>query len=79
MPRWNCRTALVSLVTLLALGRVASAGETPLVHPIFAHLPDAPEDGNALQAFTAATERYRLRPLEVVDVAAPPAPRAPDA
>jgi hypothetical protein len=72
------------LVTLLAiglltLGRAASAGETPLVHPIFAHLPDAPEDGNARQAFTAATERYQLRPLEVVDVAAPPAARAPDA
>lgn len=84
MPRWNCRIALLSLVTLLAIGlptrgRAASAGETPLVHPIFAHLPDAPEDGNARQAFTAATERYQLRPLEVVDVAAPPAPRAPDA
>lgn len=84
MPRWNCRIALPSLVTLLAMGllargRAASAGETPLVHPIFAHLPDAPEDGNARQAFTAATDRYQLRPVEVVDVAAPPAARAPDA
>jgi hypothetical protein len=79
MSRRNSRIALVFWVTLLALARVASAGETPLVHPIFAHLPDAPEDGNARQAFTAATDRYQLRPVEVVDVAAPPAPRAPDA
>jgi hypothetical protein len=84
MPRWNCRIVLPSLVTLLTIGlltrgRAASAGETPLVHPIFAHLPDAPEDGNARQAFTAATDRYQLRPVEIVDVAAPPAARAPDA
>ena len=79
MPRWNRRIALLSLLTLPALGRAAAAGETPLVHPIFAHLPDAPEDGNARQAFTAATERYQLRPVEIVDVAAPPAARAPDA
>jgi hypothetical protein len=79
MPRWNRRTALLSLLTLPALWRAASAGETPLVHPIFAHLPDAPEDGNARQAFTAATERYQLRPVEIVDVAAPPEARAPDA
>jgi hypothetical protein len=42
------------------------------------HLPDAPEDDALRRAFTAAAGRYRLHPVEVVDVPAPPAPRAPE-
>jgi hypothetical protein len=79
MIRWVVRAALVVLVTFSALVRVGAADEVPLVHPIFAHLPDAPEDLPARQAFAAAAARYQLRPVEVVDVATPPAPRAPDA
>jgi hypothetical protein len=77
-----CRSlpaTLVPFATLLALARVGVAGETPLVHPIFAHLPDAPEDATARQAFAAAAARYQLDPVEIVDVPAPVAPRAPDA
>lgn len=56
----------------------ADADAAPLVHPIYVHLPDAPE-GDALQrAFTAAAVRRGLRPVELVDVAATPEPRAPD-
>ena len=47
----------------------------PIVHPLYAHLPDAPEDDALRRAFTAAAGRYRLHPVEVVDVPAPPAPR----
>jgi hypothetical protein len=79
MIRWTLRAALAFSLTLLAQARVGAAAETPLVHPIFAHLPDAPEDAAARQAFAAAAGRYQLRPVEVVDVAPPAAPRAPDA
>ena len=50
----------------------------PLVHPLYVHLPDAPEDDALRRAFTAAAGRYRLHPVEVVDVPTPPAPRAPE-
>ncbi|HSY40727.1 MAG TPA: hypothetical protein VLA79_14400 [Polyangia bacterium] len=55
----------------------ARADEAPLVHPIYAHLPDAPENDSARQLFTAAATRYNLRPVEVVDVPAPAEPHAP--
>ena len=79
--RWSIRTALIALG---ALGLLASAsgaraeGDVPLVHPLYVHLPDAPESNAFQQAFTAAAARYRLRPVEVVDVPAPPPPRAAD-
>src|SRR6476469_150244 len=53
-------------------------GPIPIVHPLYAHLPDAPEDDALRRAFTAAAGRYRLHPVEVVDVPASPAPRAPE-
>ena len=59
--------------------RVARADEpVPLVHPLYVHLPDAPEEDALRRAFTAAAARYKLHPVEVVDVPAPPAPRAPE-
>jgi hypothetical protein len=58
--------------------RAAAEGELPLVHPLYVHLPNAPEDDAFRRAFTAAAARYKLRPVEVVDVPAPPEPRAPD-
>jgi hypothetical protein len=79
MIRWILRAALGFTVLASASARVEAAAEAPLVHPIFAHLPDAPEDAAARQTFAAAAGRYQLRPVEVVDVAAPAAPRAPDA
>jgi hypothetical protein len=66
----SCALSLVSLT--------ARADNAPLVHPIYAHLPDAPENDSARQLFTAAATRYNLRPVEVVDVPAPPAPHAPE-
>jgi hypothetical protein len=63
---------------LLALPVARAADAPPLVHPIFAHLPDAPENDVARERFTTAATHYNLRPVEVVDVPAPAAPRAPD-
>src|ERR1022692_3107265 len=80
MIRWTLRATLAFVVPLRAPAPAgAAAAETPLVHPIFAHLPDAPEDAAARQAFAAAAGRHQLHPVEVVDVPAPATPRAPDA
>ena len=76
------RTVRLALAALGALALAAPAARAadapPLVHPIFAHLPDAPENDAARERFTAAATHYNLRPVEVVDVQPPPAPRAPD-
>ena len=74
ISRFAC-AASCALVLPVATAR---ADEAPLVHPIYAHLPDAPENDSARQLFTAAATRYNLRPVEVVDVPAPAAPHAPD-
>lgn len=66
------------IVAVLAVARAAAAGEPPLVHPIFAHLPDAPEDTSSKRTFAAAALRYKLGPVEVVDVPAPAPPHAPE-
>jgi hypothetical protein len=72
------RAALAASGLSLALPPAARAADPPpLVHPIFAHLPDAPENDVARERFTSAATRYNLRPVEVVDVPAPPEPRAP--
>jgi hypothetical protein len=70
--------ALLASVSLAAPGRARAADALPLVHPIFAHLPDAPENDAGRTLFTAAATRYNLRPVEVVDVPAPPEPHAPN-
>src|SRR4029079_17282755 len=63
----------------LLAARAARAHEPlPIVHPLWVHLPDAPEDDALRRVFTAAAARYKLRPVEVVDIPAPAAPRAPD-
>jgi hypothetical protein len=70
--------ALLMGLSLAARARARAADALPLVHPIFAHLPDAPENDVGRTRFTAAATRYNLRPVEVVDVPAPPEPRAPN-
>ncbi|HEY2731563.1 MAG TPA: hypothetical protein VGK52_16585 [Polyangia bacterium] len=70
----------VLTVALGALGSrpaLAANSEPPLVHPIYSKLPDLAEDDFTRRAFTAATARYKLAPLEIIDVPAAPAPRAP--
>jgi hypothetical protein len=82
MFRRSPRLALVVLAAAAfssVRARRAHADEPlPLVHPLYVHLPDAPEDDALRRAFTAAAGRYRLHPVEVVDVPVPPAPHAPD-
>ncbi len=67
---------ILALATLGA--RVAlAADDVPLVHPIYSKLPDLAEDDFTRRAFGAATARYKLAPLETIDVPAPPEPKAP--
>lgn len=51
----------------------------PLVHPIWSQLPDAPDRDGARKDFAAAVTRYKLGGVEIIDVPAPPPPRAADA
>jgi hypothetical protein len=65
-----------SLTAVGATGARAAGVGRPLVHPIYAHLPDLPEDEVTRRAFAAAALHYKLAPLEVIDVPAPPPPKA---
>src|SRR6185503_11264716 len=65
-------------LAVFGAGPAAAADPPALVHPLYVHLPDAPENDALRQKFTAAALRIGLRPVEVVDVPAPPIPRAPD-
>src|SRR5690348_800143 len=80
MLRRSPRLVSVLLIAAAFVGaRAARADEAaPIVHPLYVHLPDAPEDDALARAFTAAAARYKLRPVEVVDVPAPAPPRAPE-
>ncbi len=51
-------------------------GSPQAVHPIFARVQDAPQNDLALGRFSAATARFGLGPVEVVDIDGDPAPRA---
>ncbi|HVR00732.1 MAG TPA: hypothetical protein VMT47_01245 [Polyangia bacterium] len=66
-----------ALGALGARPALAANSEPPLVHPIYSNLPDLAEDDFTRRAFAAATARYKLAPLEIIDVPAAPAPRAP--
>src|SRR5262249_16666199 len=76
--RPRCFLFVLALASVSFVARRAAAeGPVPLVHPIYAQLPDLAEDDFTRRAFSAATGRYKLFPLEIIDVPAPPAPRAP--
>src|SRR5204863_3431884 len=65
--------AVIIVAPLLAAQPAVHAAdvETPLVHPIYAQLPDLAENEVTRKAFAAAATRYKLQPLEVIDIPAP--------
>jgi hypothetical protein len=74
----SCALALPALTALSGRGAALAAdGDPPLVHPIYAKLPDLAEDDATRRAFAAATARYKLAPLETIDVPPAPPPTAP--
>ena len=63
-----------------APGSPAPGGTQPsIVHPIYAHQPDAPFNDIARKVFAAAADRYKLQPLEVIDIVAPAPSQAGEA
>jgi hypothetical protein len=69
--------ALSLVAALSAPSRAAAEEALPLVHPIYAQLPELAESEVTKQAFAAAARRYGLGPVEVIDVPGVAAPRAP--
>jgi hypothetical protein len=66
------------MVLLLAASADARAADDVTLYPIYAHLPGSAHNAQAQRMFAEVAARYRLGPLEVMDVATPPAPRAPE-
>ncbi len=64
------------LPALLAAPARAADADAPLVHPIYAQLPDLPENEVTKRSFAAAAQRYKLSPLEVIDIPPAAAPKA---
>ncbi len=68
--------AITVVVGMMNPGTAHADGDRPVVHPIYAHVKDAPQNDLALQRFSTATRRFGLGPVEVVDVEGDPAPKA---
>ncbi|HVZ74348.1 MAG TPA: hypothetical protein VHJ20_18335 [Polyangia bacterium] len=70
--------ALTISAATLATSTWARAEDAPsLVHPIYAQLPDLPENEVTRRAFAAAATRYKIAPLEVIDIEGAKPPTAP--
>ncbi|HET6148895.1 MAG TPA: hypothetical protein VFH68_15265 [Polyangia bacterium] len=66
-------TALAALT--VAAAPAAAAGEpASIVHPIYAQMPEAPQNDVGQRELTRAAARYKLLPVEVVDIEQPPPP-----
>jgi hypothetical protein len=69
--------AAAGAVALWAGAAAAQPAPVTTLHPIFAALPDLPQGDDAHRRFVSAAQRYRLGPVEVMDVPGVPPPRAP--
>lgn len=71
----------MSWIALAAGLAGAAAAQSPtqeppsIVHPIYAQMPEAPQNDVALRELTHAADRYKLRPVEVVDIELPEPPK----
>lgn len=68
----------IPLVMAAAPALAQAPAPAPLVHPIYAETPGSGRNKQAHAQFSEAVGRYRLGPVEVMDIPAPPAPRAPE-
>jgi len=69
-------TGIAALAVIAAAATpVVAAGEpASIVHPIYAHMPEAPQNDVGQRELTRAAARYKLLPVEVVDIEQPPPP-----
>src|SRR5436190_2241841 len=63
-------------VVIWSASALAQTAATPVVHPLYAEMPGSTLNPEAKRLFSAAAARYGLGPVEVMDIPAPPAPRA---
>jgi hypothetical protein len=69
-------TTVAFFATIATAAGPARADDPPsIVYPIYAQMPDAPQNDVALAELTRAAGRYHLRGIEVVDIPAPPPPQ----
>jgi hypothetical protein len=73
--------AALAVAALLLLGARSGRAQPPqqTLWPIYAHLPGSMHNDEAQRLFTDVTRRYRLGPVEVMDIPAPPPPHAAEA
>ena len=68
--------ATATVLFSAAVARPAEADEpASIVYPIYAQMPDAPQNDVAQRALVHAAVRFKLRPVEVVDIEPPPPPQ----
>src|SRR5581483_6159139 len=77
--RWFLSATTVAAFTagfVAAPSGPAWADDPPsIVYPIYAQMPDAPQNDVAQAELTRAAARYHLRGIEVIDIPAPPPPQ----
>jgi hypothetical protein len=56
---------------------LAQEAAKPAIHPIYAAVPGSGHNERAQRLFSETVARYRLGPVQVMDIPGPPAPRAP--
>jgi hypothetical protein len=74
----GARVLAISFV--LAIGATPAGAQSagPAVYPVYAEMPGSMRNAEARKMFSAATARYGLGPVQVMDIAGAPAPRAPE-
>jgi len=65
-------TAIVVAILVAAAGPARAADPPSIVYPIYAQMPDSPQNDVALAELTRAAARYHLRGIEVIDIPTPP-------
>ncbi len=64
--------AAFAAIVVAAAGPARADDPPSIVYPIYAQMPDAPQNDVALAELTRAAARYHLRGIEVVDIPTPP-------
>ena len=74
---WSLSATTVAVFTAIATAAGPARADDPpsIVYPIYAQMPDAPQNDVALAELTRAAARYHLRGIEVVDIPMPPPPQ----
>ena len=67
--------AVVFAILATAAGPARADDPPSIVYPIYAQMPEAPQNDVAKAELTRASARYHLRGIEVIDIPTPPLPQ----